>query len=72
MALDRSISAIGIRSKITGTDYVADGREHIFSTFIRHLDNRSNPANFGIPITLSNGNIHEEYSEIAKCIADLI
>lgn len=71
-ALDRSISAIGVRSKITGTDYVAEGREHIFSTFIRHLDNRSNPANFGIPITLSNGNIHEEYSEIAKCIADLI
>ncbi|MFT8323626.1 MAG: ParA family protein [Bacillus sp. (in: firmicutes)] len=71
-SLDKSITAIGIKSKITGTNYVADNRSHIFNTYIRHLDNRSNSTNYGIPITISNGDIHEEYSEIADCIANLI
>lgn len=70
--LDKQISAIGIKSLITGTQYVADNREHIFSTSIRHLDNRSDPSSYGIPITIRNGDIHEEYAEITSAIINLL
>jgi chromosome partitioning protein len=71
-SLDKSITKIGVKSKVTGTIYAATNRNHIFKTFIRHLDNRSNPSNYGIPITLSNGDIHDEYTEIAEAIINLI
>lgn len=71
-ALDVSVSSIGVKSLITGTRYVSTGRKHIFKEYIRHLDNRSDPNNYGIPITLSNGDIHEEYAPIADAIAALI
>jgi cellulose biosynthesis protein BcsQ len=70
--LDKSITSIGVTSKITGTDYVANNRNHIFGTYIRHLDNRSNPSNYGIPITLSNGDVHNEYKEVVSAIINLV
>jgi len=71
-SLDKSITSIGIKSRITGTNYAAKNRNHIFNARISHLDNRSNPSNYGIPITISNGNIHEAYAEIANAIAKII
>ena len=71
-SLDKSITAIGIKSMITKTPYVADNCDHIFETYINHLDNRSNPSNYGIPITLSNGDIHEAYEEITKILTRIV
>ncbi|MDP4094960.1 MAG: AAA family ATPase [Bacillota bacterium] len=71
-ALDKSISKIGIRSKITGTKHVAENRKHIFKKYIRHLDNRSDPNNYGMPITISNGDIHEEYVQVVDALIDII
>ena len=71
-ALDDAITSIGIKSVITGTKYVGNNRKHIFKDYIRHLDNRSTPGNYGIPITVSNGDIHQEYAPIADAIATLI
>lgn len=71
-ALDKSISAIGTVSRIKGTEYAANGRKNIFKTYIKNLDNRSNPNNYGIPITLSNGDIHQAYAEIANVISNLL
>ncbi|MEK4508230.1 ParA family protein [Paenibacillus sp. FSL K6-2524] len=70
--LDKSITAIGVKSKVTGTIYVAENRNHIFKAFIRHLDNRSNPNNYGIPITISNGEIHDEYVQVAEALVNLV
>lgn len=71
-ALDASISSIGIKSLISGTSYVGDKWKHIFKDHIRHLDNRSDPGNYGMPITVSNGNIHQEYAPIADAIIALM
>lgn len=71
-ALDASITAIGTTSLITGTKYVGENRKHIFKKYIRHLDNRSDPNNYGIPITVSNGDIHQEYAPIADAIVALL
>jgi chromosome partitioning protein len=70
-ALDKAISKLGIKSKVTGSKYGASGREHIFNKCIRNLDNRSDPRNFGIPITVSSGEIHVEYYEIAEAVVAL-
>jgi nitrogenase subunit NifH len=69
---NKSITKIGVKSKVTGTMFAAPTRNHIFNSKIRHLDNRSNPNNYGIPITLSNGEIHEEYAEITEAVVNLI
>lgn len=71
-ALDASVSSIGVKSLITGTSHVSPGKKHIFKDYICHLDNRSDPNNYGIPITLSNGDIHEEYAPVADAIVTLI
>ncbi len=71
-ALDRAITSVKPRSMITGTKYVYDKLNHIFNIYIRHLDNRSTPSNYGIPITLSNGNIHSEYDTITKYIIEIL
>lgn len=71
-ALDASITSIGITSLITGTQYAGGNWKHIFETHIRHLDNRSDPSNYGMPITVSNGDIHQEYAPIAGAITALI
>lgn len=71
-ALDKSISAIGTSSCVKGTPHAAQGRDHIFQTYVNNLDNRSDPKKYGIPITLSNGDIHEAYAEIARVINILV
>lgn len=71
-ALDDAICAVKPSSMITGTDYVYKGFQHIFNVNIVHLDNRSNPSNYGIPITLNNGDIHREYNEIAEYILNIL
>jgi chromosome partitioning protein len=70
--LDKSITDIGVKSIVSGTRFAAPNRNHIFNTSIRHLDNRSNPNNYGIPITLSNGDIHLEYADITDAVVNLI
>lgn len=69
--LDKAISRLGVRSKVTGTKYGVSGREHIFNKCIKNLDNRTDPSNFGIPITVYNGDIHEEYIEVAEAVVAL-
>ena len=71
-ALDRAISTVKPSSMITNTKYTYNGMNHIFNLFIRHLDNRSTPTNYGIPITLSNGDIHSEYNEITKYVTEIL
>jgi chromosome partitioning protein len=71
-ALDRAISAIKPTSLITNTNYTYKGMNHIFDLFIRHLDNRSNPSNYGIPITVSNGDIHSEYDKITQYLVQIL
>jgi hypothetical protein len=46
--------------------------KNIFNVLIRHLDNRSTPGNFGIPITVSNGEIHSEYNGITDIINTIL
>jgi chromosome partitioning protein len=70
--LDKSITDIRVKSKVRGTRFAAPNRNHIFNCTIRHLDNRSNPNNYGIPITLRNGEIHEEYAAITDAVVNLI
>lgn len=71
-ALDGAIASVKSRSMITGTKYTYDKLNHIFNVFIRHLDNRSTPSNYGIPITLSNGDIHNEYDIITKYLIEIL
>lgn len=71
-ALDASIDAIGVKSIITHTEFVKDGMNHIFDHCIEHLDNRSDPFNYGIPITISNGGIHDAYAPVALAIISLL
>jgi cellulose biosynthesis protein BcsQ len=51
--------------------YQYHGMKNIFKNLIRHLDNRSTPGNYGIPITVSNGEIHAEYSGITEIINNI-
>ena len=71
-ALDDAICAVKPSSLITDTDYVYRDFRHIFNVNITHLDNRSTPSNYGIPITLNNGDIHKEYDEITKYIWNIL
>ncbi len=71
-ALDEAITALGIKSIVKGTEYAAPNTKHIFNTRIKHFDNRSDPKNLGIPITLYNGGIHEAYYDITNIIANII
>jgi len=46
--------------------------KNIFNVLIRHLDNRSTPGNYGIPITVSGGEIHSEYDGITNIINTIL
>lgn len=46
--------------------------KNIFNVLIRHLDNRSTPGNYGIPITVSGGEIHSEYDGITDIINTIL
>ena len=70
--LDDAITSVKNESMISNTKYVYDGFKHIFNTYINNLDNRSNSSNYGIPITVSSGDIHEEYNIITNYIIDLL
>lgn len=71
-ALDGAISAVKPESMITETEYAYPGYRHIFNTNIRHLDNRSNPAEYGVPLTVSMGDMHDEYSVITSYIYEMV
>ena len=71
-SLDKSITKMGIESLIKGTNFVDKPLSHIFNVKIRHLDNRSDPKKYGIPITISNGDIHKEYEQISKIFIEVL
>lgn len=71
-ALDKAVAAMGTECVIKGTSYAAPGREYIFNTNIPNLDNRSNPSDYGIPITISNGDIHRKYYNIVNIIVAVV
>jgi hypothetical protein len=58
--LDASISEILIEDSVLlkFPAYQYSGMKNIFKNLIRYLDNHSTPSNYGIPITVSNGEIH--------------
>jgi cellulose biosynthesis protein BcsQ len=73
-ALDKAISAV-LSEKSVISDFSAyqyTGIKNIFKVLIRHLDNRSTPGNYGIPITISNGEIHDEYNGITDIINKIL
>lgn len=72
--LDLTISRVldNDNSLIKGSSYVAMNKNHIFDVSIRHLANRSNAQNYGVPITVSNGEIHSEYRDIARILNEII
>jgi len=71
-ALDASIESIGVKSIVSDSDYARERMKHIFSHCIDHLDNRSTPDNYGIPISIKNGDIHKVYAPIAQAIVNLL
>lgn len=72
--LDASVSKILVEDSVLSKfpAYQYSGMRNIFKNLIRHLDNRSTPSNFGIPITVSNGEIHDEYKGITKIISMIL
>jgi len=70
--LDEAITTIGIKSVVSDTGYTYEGMKHLFKIRIRHLDNRSVPNNYGMPITLSNGEIHSEYTQITNALINIL
>jgi len=53
-------------------EYQYPNINNIFNVLIRHLDNRSTPSNYGIPITVSSGEIHGEYAGITDIINTIL
>jgi hypothetical protein len=72
--LDAAISSVlsedSVLSQFPGHQY--PNMKNVFKNLIRHLDNRSKPSNYGIPITVSNGEIHAEYSGITDIINTIL
>ena len=72
--LDSAVSAVlsdnSVVSNFPAHQYT--GINNIFKVLIRHLDNRSTPSNYGIPITVSNGEIHDEYNGITDIISAIL
>ena len=68
--LDAAISSVLAEDSVLSKYpmYLYPNMKNIFKNLIRHLDNRSTPSNYGIPITVSNGEIHAEYSGITGII----
>jgi hypothetical protein len=53
-------------------NYFIDEIEKTGKVLIRHLDNRSTPGSYRIPITVSNGEIHDEYNGITDIISKIL
>lgn len=72
--LDLTISRVleNDNSLVKNSSYAAINKSHIFDVSIRHLANRSNTQNYGLPITVNNGDIHSEYVEISRILNQII
>jgi cellulose biosynthesis protein BcsQ len=72
--LDASISKVLVEDSVLSKfpAYQYSGMKNVFKNLIRHLDNRSTPSNYGIPITVSNGEIHDEYRGITDIISTIL
>lgn len=72
--LDASVSKVLAEESVLSKfpQYQYPNIKNIFKNLIRHLDNRSSPGNYGIPITVSNGEIHTEYDGITDIISTII
>jgi cellulose biosynthesis protein BcsQ len=73
-ALDSAVSVVLSENSVISDfpEYQYAGIKNIFKVLIRHLDNRSTPNNYGIPITVSNGDIHGEYNGITDIISRIL
>jgi cellulose biosynthesis protein BcsQ len=71
--LDAAVSKVltedSVLSKFPAYQY--PNMKNVFKNLIRHLDNRSTPSNYGIPITVSNGEIHDEYNGFTDIINNI-
>jgi cellulose biosynthesis protein BcsQ len=72
--LDAAISEVLTDASVLSNhlEYQYPNMKNIFKNLIRHLDNRSTPSNYGIPITVSNGEIHAEYGGITEIINSIL
>ena len=72
--LDASVSRVLTEESVLSNfpQYQYPNIKNIFRNLIRHLDNRSSPGNYGIPITVSNGEIHTEYNGITDIINTIL
>lgn len=72
--LDASVSKVLTEESLLSKfpQYQYPNIKNIFKNLIRHLDNRSSPGNYGIPITVSNGEIHTEYEGITDIINTIL
>jgi cellulose biosynthesis protein BcsQ len=74
LSLDKAISRVLTEESMLSRhpEYQYPNIRNVFKNLIRHLDNRSTPGNYGIPITISNGEIHKEYDGIASIIETIL
>jgi cellulose biosynthesis protein BcsQ len=72
--LDASISKVLTEESVLSKfpQYQYPNIKNVFKNLIRHLDNRSSPGKYGIPITISNGEIHTEYNGITEIINTIL
>jgi hypothetical protein len=72
--LDVAVSNVLAESSVLSgfPEYQYRGMKNIFKDLMRHLDNRSKTSNYGIPITVFNGEIHPEYDGITGIISAII
>lgn len=72
--LDESVSRVLAEASVISkhTSYQYPGIKNIFKSLIKHLDNRTNPSNYGIPITLRDGEIHDAYNGITNIIHSIL
>lgn len=70
--LNKSIDSIGIKTLVSKTTFSMKNNKNIFKKVVPHKDNRSDPNNYGVPITVSEGEIHDEYLEVAKNIVEVL
>lgn len=70
--LNKSIDSIGIKTLVSKTNLSMENNKNIFSKVVQHKDNRSDQNNLGVPIKVSEGEIHDEYLEVVQQIIDVL
>lgn len=72
--LDAAISKVLAEDSVVSkfSAYLYPGIKNVFKVLIRNLDNRSTPSNYGIPITIYDGEIHDEYKGITDIINSIL